>query len=380
MTDQPTLGLVTGLAGNPPYALPVSSTATGLTMLNAYTLAGAAGIAPISVAHNYHDAYISEWNFGVEQQFANSFKVTAQYVGSKGTDLNIERNYNQLINGARPYTALSASSPIDPGVALTNIDVYESDGNSSYNALWVTAQKRFSKGLQFNANYSWSKSIDDNSKNVQGVVIQNSYNIAGDRGLSDFNVPQRFVLSGIYDLPFQGNRLKDGWRISMIEQVQAGSPINFTTGNASFTGIATLRPDVTGPVVTGYTPATNGSPQDVTYIQNPGVFVYPGNAFGTLGRNAIQGPGFSNLDIALVKNTKITERITWQFRADAFDVLNQHNFTNPVTALPTPAGGAGTAFVASPTSTFGLITGGTRFPAGDFGSSRQLQLAMKLIF
>ena len=81
---------------------------------------------------------------------ANDFKVTARYVGSKGTDLNIERNYNQLINGVHPYLALSASSPIDPGLPLSNITVSESDGNSSYNALWATAEKRFAKGLQFN--------------------------------------------------------------------------------------------------------------------------------------------------------------------------------------------------------------------------------------
>ena len=73
------------------------------------------------------------------------------YFGSKGTDLNIERNYNQLVNGARPIPALSASSPIDPGLPLGNILVYESDGNSNYNGLWVTANKRFAKGLQFNA-------------------------------------------------------------------------------------------------------------------------------------------------------------------------------------------------------------------------------------
>ena len=113
------------------------------------------------------------------------------YFGSKGTDLNIERNYNQLVNGVRPYPALSASSPIDPGMPLGNILVYESDGNSSYNGLWLTAQKRFAKGLQFRPSYTWSKSIDDNSRNSQGLVIQNSNNIRGDRGLSDFDARNR---------------------------------------------------------------------------------------------------------------------------------------------------------------------------------------------
>ena len=108
-------------------------------------------------------------------------------------------------------------------------------------------------------------------------------------------------------LPFKGNRLKEGWEISLIEQTQTGNPLNFHTSNAAFTGSANLRPNVTGPVMTGFSPATNGSAPAITYIQNPSVFVNPGNAFGNLGRNAITGPGFSNLDFALVKNTKITE-------------------------------------------------------------------------
>ncbi len=87
---------------------------------------------------------------------------------------------------------------------------------------------------------------------------------------------------------------------------------------------------------------------------------------GTWGRNVVTGPGWSDLDLALVKNTRVTERFRLQIRADAFDTLNQANFTNPVTTVGS--------------STLGLITGGTRYAAGDFGTSRQLQLSMKLLF
>jgi hypothetical protein len=100
-------------------------------------------------------------------------------------------------------------------------------------------------------------------------------------------------------------------------------------------------------------------------LLNPGVFYDQGNAFGNLGRNTIIGPGFANLDFALVKNTKITERFNLQFRADAFDLLNQTNFGQPGLTVNT--------------ATFGLINS-TRFPTGDSGSSRQLQLALKLRF
>jgi hypothetical protein len=369
MTDQPGFGLVTGLVGNPPYAFPVSftpSTATPyVSFSDAYALAGGS-VSPYSVAANYKDAYVQQWNFGIEQQLGGDFLISARYVGSKGTDLNIERNYNQLIDGVHPYLALAADSPIDPGKKLSTITVSESDGNSSYNALWVTAEKRLSKGLQFVVSESWSKSIDDNSRNYQGIVIQNSYDIAGDRGLSDFNAASRTTISGIYQLPFHGNRLKDGWQLSLVETTQTGNPLNFHTSNAAFTGQALLRPDVTGPVITGFSPATNGSAVDIQYIQNPSVFVNQGNAFGNLGRNTVIGPGWSNLDLALEKNTRINERITLQFRADAFDALNQTNFGNP------------TLTVGS--STLGIITTGTRYAAGDFGTSRQMQMSAKLIF
>jgi hypothetical protein len=369
VTDQPGFGLVTGLAGNPPYAFPVSFTPSAATPFvsvgDAFALAGGS-VAPYSVAHNYKDAYVQQWNLGVEQQLGESFKLTARYVGSKGTDLNIERNYNQLVNGVHPYLALAANSPIDPGVALSNITVSESDGNSSYNALWATAEKRLAKGLQFVVSESWSKSLDDNSRNYQGIVIQNSNCIQCDWGLSDFNTKSRTTISGIYQLPFKGNRFKEGFELALVETTQTGNPLNFHTSNAAFTGQALLRPNVTGPVDAAFGPATNGSATSIQYIQNPSVFVNQGNAFGDLGRNAVIGPGWSNLDLALIKTTKVNERFSVQFRADAFDSLNQVNFTNPGTTVGS--------------STLGIITGGTRYAAGDFGTSRQMQMSLRLQF
>jgi outer membrane receptor protein involved in Fe transport len=374
MTDQPTLGLVTGLVGNPPNAFPVNYTPPAgsfVTLEDAFPLANGS-VSPLSVAHNYHDAYVSAWNFNIQQRLAKDYALSISYVGSKGTDLNIERNYNQFVNGVRPYPTLSPNSPIDPGLPLTNIDVYESDGNSSYQALWVTMTKTLSRGLQFNGSYSFSKSIDDNSRNVEGLVIQDSNNIAGDRGLSDFDARNRFVVSAIYSLPFQKSVLTRGWQLSAIETLQSGNPLNFHLANTSFTGAQTLRPDITGNVITGLNPATNGSPTTIGYIQNPGAFVNQGTTagttlgFGDLGRNTIIGPGFSNLDFAIVRNIKIHERYNLQIRGDAYDLFNHPNFTSPVTTIGS--------------STLGLITNGSRTPAGDFGSSRQIQLALKLQF
>jgi outer membrane receptor protein involved in Fe transport len=386
MTDQPSLGLVIGLAGNPPNAFPISYTPPSgsfVTLENAFPLASGS-IAPVSVAHNYHDAYVSEWNFNIERQLGKDYALTVSYVGSKGSDLNIERNYNQIVNGARPLARLSANSPIDPGFPVTNISVYESDGNSSYQALWATAEKRFSKGLQFKGSYSFSKSIDDNSQNNQGVVIEDSNNIRGDRGLSDFDARNRFVLSAIYALPFEHHVLTRGWQLSLIETLQSGNPLNFHIANSSFTGNANLRPDVTGKVITGFEPAGFGAlgiASDIGYVQNPTVFVNQGTTpgvpigFGDLGRNVVTGPGFSNLDLAIVRNIRFKERMNFQIRADAYDLLNHPNFNNPVLTLA----GTDVSTVAT-VGTIGQITAGTRTPSGDFGSSRQIQLALKFQF
>jgi hypothetical protein len=243
--------------------------------------------------------------------------------------------------------------------------VAESDGNSSYNGLWSTLTKRFQKGLQFDSTFTWSKSIDDVSQNNHGVTVQDSNNLRGDRGLSDFNAATRFTLDGIYTLPFKANRLVSGWEFTTIIQLQSGNPLNFHTTNTTLTGNANIRPNVLGPVDTGFTPATNGSATTITYIQNPTDFVNQGNFFGNLGRNAVIGPGFTNVDFAVVKNTKINERFNTQIRFDAYDMLNVANLNNPGSTVGT--------------STFGLITA-TRFTAGDFGSSRQIQVAMKLTF
>jgi hypothetical protein len=367
-TDQPKTSLVAGLASNPPNAFPVSFSPTPatpfVTFSNAFALAGGS-VSPTSIARNYKDAYVQSWNFNIQQQLSSSLSVMAGYFANKGTDLNIGRNYNQFIGGARPYPALSANSPIFPGRPLANITVYESGGNSTYNALWLTATKRMAKGLQFNTSYTWSKSIDYNSRNVQGVAVQDSYNLRGDRGLSDYDARHRLVLNGLYNLPFHGNRLVEGWELATILTLQSGNPVTFFTSNRSLTGSGNIRASATGPVQVGYSPAPNGNATYVAYVQNPTVFYDQGNAFGNVGRNVVIGPGFSNLDFAIIKNVKLREHLTWQVRGDAFDILNHAN-------LGQPGGTVGT-------STFGQITN-TRWPTGDSGSSRQLQVAMKLTF
>jgi hypothetical protein len=375
LTDQPVTNSVTGLAGNPPFATPSAVNITnGVTFANALTLAAAGGLAPATINHDFKNPYVQSWNLTVERSFTNTLALSAGYIGAKATHLRIARNINQKGSAvAAPFPTLSATSPIKPSSCIPvppnppppcpvgNITEVDSGANSNYNALWLKANKRFSHGLQFNASYTYSKSLDYNSLSSQGVIAQDSFNIHNDYGRSDFDVRHRFVANAIYELPFKGNRFVSGWQLGIITQAQSGNPLTLLTSNTAFTGNQTLRPDVTG------TSAITGNPNQ--WFASPTVFVFPGTTaaphFGSLGRNAVAGPNFVNTDFSVIKNTNISERIKTQFRVEMFDVFNHANFGNPSRIIGNAA--------------FGRITG-TRFPTGDFGSARQIQFALKLSF
>jgi len=353
--DQPMTSVVLLTAANPPLAVPLTLSGS-IPLGNAIVAARAVGLAPQTVDHGFSNAYVQSWNLNVQHELTPDLAMMVGYIGSKGTNLITRRNINQPVNGARPYPSLSSASPILPGTPLGNITQVESTGNSSYNAVWVTANQRLRRGLEFNASYTWSKSLDYTSFSSGGIFVQNSYDLAGDRGLSDFDARHRVVVRAIYELPFTGNQFAKGWQLSAIFQAQSGNPFNIVTGDSTVNGVAnTLRPDVTGPI------KILGS---VERWFDTSVFTAVPR-FGNLGRNVVIGPGFNNTDFSVTKNTKLSERLRAQFRVEFFDVFNHANFGRPGNVVGTPA--------------FGRITS-TRFPTGEAGSSRQMQFALKLIF
>ena len=357
LTEQALINAVQPLVSNPPFATPLTFTGT-VRLENAINLATAAGVTPITVDHDYDNSYIQSWNINLQREILQQSSFMVGYFGSKGTNLRISRNINQPANGVRPFPRLSQSSPILPGATLGNITQIEGTANSSYNALWATFIRRFSRGLQFNASYTWSKSLDYNSLSSPPNVltVQNSYDLRNDRGLSDYDARHRLVLSAIYEVPFKGNRLKEGWQLAAILQTQSGNPVNIITTNSTVNGVAnTLRPDVTGPVE-----MLNNL--DRWFDTKPFI---PVARFGNLGRNVIIGPSFNNMDFSVLKNIELAERRRLQFRAEIFDLFNHANFGQPGRVVGSTA--------------FGRITN-TRFPTGDSGSSRQLQFALKLLF
>ncbi|HET6647886.1 MAG TPA: TonB-dependent receptor, partial [Pyrinomonadaceae bacterium] len=355
LVDQPMTSVVTATTANPPLAIPLTFTGA-IRFDNAIDVARAAGLAPATVDHEFTNAYLQSWNLNVQREVGPNVVLMAGYFGSKGTHLILRRNINQPINGVRPYQRLSSSSPILPDTPLGNITQVESTGNSSYNALWVTGNYRLARGLQLNAFYTWSKSIDYNSLSSQGVVVQNSYDLRSDRAVSDFDARHRFVVSSIYELPFRGSQFVDGWKLAMIVQSQSGSPVNIVTTNSTLNGVVnTVRPDLTGPITTIGTVERWFDTSAFTSVPR----------FGNLGRNVVIGPAFNNIDFSVIKVVRLGETFKMHMRAEFFDLLNHPNFGQP-------GGVVGSQF-------FGRITN-TRFPTGESGSSRQVQLGLKLIF
>jgi hypothetical protein len=206
------------------------------------------------------------------------------------------------------------------------------------------------------ASYTWSKSLDTNSLNSSGFAVQNGYDIPNQYGLSDFDARHRFVLSATYALPFEGHPLTRGWQLAAIVQSQSGNPVNIVTSNSTLNGTPnSVRPDLVGPI------RIIGS---VDQWFDPTAFVAV-NRFGTLGRNVVIGPAFHNTDFSIIKVVTMSERYRLQLRADVFNLFNHPNFGPPGNVVGSP--------------TFGKISR-TRLPTGEAGSSRQIQLAMKLSF
>jgi hypothetical protein len=316
----------------------------------------------VSYQHNWKPSNVMNWNLTVEQQLSNDILLRVGYVASKGTHLA----YNTDVNAPLPSPDATADNEDArrPYQQFQQITQDQSSANSTYNSLQVQLDKRFSHGVTVSANYTWARSIDEVSYQTDlcGVNIINPYDIGAYRGVSDFNVPHRFVLNYLWQLPSpkQGveRALFGGWETSAILNWQSGFPLNIKSGGDYSYSLPEVGNDQAEVVAPPH--YTQGSTSDkLAQWFTTSAFGEPAaNSFGNAGRNILIGPGTFNIDFSAHKVFALGETLKLQFRAEFFNFFNHPLFSNPDTTLSD--------------STFGQITG-ARDP-------RIVQGALKLVF
>ncbi len=342
---------------------------------------------------NFPTPYSQNWNLNIERALSQDFALQLGYVGGKGTHLVRLLDINQpdyLGNRPNPnYGAMDSLSPLT---------------SSSYHALQATLRSRNWHGLTGFAGYTFSKSLDDASDgidyNFSTVAFpQNGFDLAADRGPSNFDARHRFTAAFTYQLPpLPGPRkLGEGWLFNTIVTAQSGRPVPIVSANdtsgASFDQFPSpsnfhQRPDLI-PRVNPINSNWESAPDVIGYL-NGNAFAQPLDAtaanpqgsFGDLGRNAIYGPHFWSADFAISKDTRLFERLNLQLRAEFFNIFNHPNFALPSFFVSPAFNADGTPTGASASQ--GLITQtpdqAQTNPGLGGGGPRVMQLAAKFTF
>jgi len=352
--------------GLPPVVYPTAATRTPQS-LN--------GQGVVYMPYDTPMQYAAQWRFEIQRQIKRELMLSLAYVGTSAFHLNLTRDANQV---QPQYIHLAASGanmqPYRPFPTYTSISTAYMDGNSNYHALQVSLLRRFSNGVSFRANYSWSKAMDDGTGSgwytgyVGGDGYQNGWDRRSNYGLSKLNMPQMLNGYVTYELPAGMGRqffnrgvasnILGGWDISGVFQVHSGVPFTPVIGTANLSG------SLGGSAWWLPNRIANGSLPDPTIGKwfDPTAFVTPApGSFGNSGRDILFGPGWEQIDVNVTKKfriRKLGEAATFQFRADARDLLNHPNLGQPNTSLGTP--GVGQISSAN--------------------SSRVLQLGVRLMF
>jgi len=375
---------------NPTYS--IASLPVSHLPLSPAAVPSSAKVVPGGVQPNLETPSLVSYSLRIERELTPNTAFTVGYVGSHGYHEVLSLDANEPFPTICPAAACPASLPagtyyIASGTpkanpALANTWSWFSEGVSSYNALLLDVTHRFSEGLTLRGVYTWSKSLDDGDSlnataaaNAPGLVM-NPFDLHADWGLATFDVRNVSVINGTYELPLgQGkafmngfggwrNTIASGWALNSIVTLQDGFPftpqLSFNPSNNGDTRNPvrpSLNPAFSGPVILG-------SPN--RYF-NPHAFLVPPNGtYGNLGRDTFIGPGLATLDFSLLKDTKMTEKLGLQFRAEFFNILNHANFNTPNLIAFTSATGA-------PSPTAGVITSTST-------TSRQIQFGLKLIW
>jgi len=306
---------------------------------------------------NLRTPFVSSWNLNIEQQAGAHASFQVGYVGSKGTRLTRLHDLNQDFTNPTYET----------------IDEFSTGAASTYHALQLNGRLRNFHGFSGFYGYVFSKSLDDASDGIDfnfatAAFPQDSDNLRAEKGPSTYDTKHRFTGALNYSVPVWGSlpkRLAEGWALNSIVTIQSGRPIPIIDDNFGINGH--LRPDVVpgvNPILPHWNPATG-------YL-NPAAFAEPAGEFGTLGRNQIYGPGFWDADFSVTKDTKITETLGVQFRAEFFNIFNHPNFALPDNFV-TPGVGPDGVISATPDVAQGN-------PGLGGGGPRVIQFAVRLTF
>jgi hypothetical protein len=323
--------------------------------------------------------YIMQFNLTAQRQITSASVLTVGYAGSRGIHLPRLIDGNQalptILSDGRYYFA--PNSPVQ-NPKFTGIRYKETSGQSYYNALLVSIEQRMVKGLQLRLNYTYSKSIDTGTVEItQGTdndLPQNPYNSRAERGLSNYDVRNYFVVYWTWTLPrMPGPRwLGSGWQWNSITTLASGNPysavVSFDRAGAKFqSGTSPQRPDL---VPGGNLNPVLGDPS--RYFDSSAFRLPPAGYYGNLARNTLTGPGLYKTDLSVNKQFRISDKVGMQVRWEAFNIFNHPNFSIPsqraVFSGVNPATGEGI-----PVASAGLITTTQT-------SSRQLQVGLRVTF
>ncbi|MBI2822618.1 MAG: TonB-dependent receptor [Acidobacteria bacterium] len=350
------------------------------------TLGDLRAVSPnIWVIPEPEQAYVMQYNLTLQREILPSTVVTVGYFGSRGVHLNRFTDANIALTTQRVDGRIFFPPDAQRrNPAFSQLRVFFFESNSFYNSFRLGLSRRFRNGFQMQSSYNYSRSIDDSSNTTPIDSTSSPNGVSNmpddhkyDRGLSGFDVRHVYVANATYELPFGPGKpwgtnlsgfaakLAGGWQINTIINLTTGIPLNIRNGferSRSRAGTdLSERPDLR--------PGANNNPvlggPDRYY--DPGAFVLqPAGFFGNLGRDTIIGPGLANWDIGLVKDTPFGEGKSVQFRAEFFNVANRANFGSPAPVVFTSATGIALGNA-------GRITGTTT-------TSRQIQVALKVIF
>lgn len=288
---------------------------------------------------NYKESYAQQWNLTIEREVLKDTVARAAYVGSKNTAVQASLRYNL----PRP---LQGNTREDP--RFTNIVYFAPLSSGNYHAMQLSLNRRLSRGLAVDANYTWSHSIDNFAAffglNAGASPVQNNFDLNAERGESEFDIRHSFKTSFVYELPpTSPNRfvavVTGGWVVSGIVTAQTGAPYSVLTGGSVGDGLNSQRANADSAMglLTSTERALNAQ------ILNRAAFAIPtqidpatGYRLGNLSKSALVGPPNVSWDIGVHRNFKITEQANLQFRAEFFNAFNQVNYNQPVSTLNNP--------------------------------------------